>query len=207
MMSLCSCKKNEQKRNSMIVTSNNIVGQTNFTKDCANSFYIENGIPQFNFEVLGKEKNYRKSFLIDTLFRHFSYHFIIREYNQKAEYQRHTLAFFKPNNTQNENVVPSTLFNTFEFYNIKKNHYILSYVELNFSTKQYKKYIDNNYFKIYKDNVIIDIELSKKEFSKIFKEKTELLCDTVKIGDEFTDSWYLFKNNRLNKIIINPYID
>jgi hypothetical protein len=62
-------------------------------------------------------------------------------------------------------------------------------------------------FKIKYNNFLIDIGMKKADFAKIFKQNINRLCDTVNVHNDTDESWYVFKKNSLDKIIIESYID
>ena len=49
--------------------------------------------------------------------------------------------------------------------------------------------------------------MKKADFAKIFKQNINRLCDTVNVHNDTDESWYVFKKNSLDKIIIESYID
>jgi hypothetical protein len=75
----------------------------------------------------------------------------------------------------------------------------------NENTKKYKE--KANLFKIKYNNALIDIGMKKKEFAKIFEQEFNKLCDTINVHNDTDESWYLFRENTLDKIIIDSYID
>lgn len=75
----------------------------------------------------------------------------------------------------------------------------------NENTKKYKE--KANLFKIKHNNVLIDIGMKKEEFAETFNLDFKKICDTINVHNDTDVSWYLFKQNILDKVIIENYID
>lgn len=170
-------------------------------KNCTEFFYIEDGMPTPKFVDLSLE-SFSRPYLSDTLFVGFS------ESSITTKLKRYYLEFNHLAMLPTKSRFKFPVNNSFGFYKYPNETYGLAYVELNFPASYYKyRDGDKNLFKIVKDSSFIDIGISKQDFVKLFKATTQTVCDTVKIGDDSSDSWYLFKNDRLHKIILTPYTD
>jgi antitoxin component YwqK of YwqJK toxin-antitoxin module len=168
-------------------------------EECMDSFYEENVIPGFKFEKID-QKTFSKSYLSDTLFIGFSESMIT------INSERNYLEFAASENLSPANELNVKASNTFRFFKYTNDTYGLAYAELNFPASYYTHgYEDKDVFKIVKDSILIDIGLSKQDFATLFNADTKALCDTFKIGDDASDSWYLFRNDKLHKIILTPY--
>jgi len=171
--------------------------------ECISDILLEEAIPTFSFDNTYKNI----TFLIDTLFSDFHISHIKPIKNSNRNYLE-----------MSKNYAPSvsiktskTKENIYRFFiglnsiNIESvDTALLEYAEINFSTLQYKN-INREFFKIKKDTSIIDIGITKQEFANIFKKDVKQLCDTIFVGNETEESYYIFNDNKLKKVIFNFY--
>ena len=164
---------------------------------CVDVIYLDNVMPSFKFEnSIGR--TFSKSYLTDTLFVDFSKSTIITDLKYES------LEFSSWITLKKLNFVVG---NRYQFHKYRNGSYTLSLAELNFRSDDLRyRYIDKDLYKIAKDSSLIDIGMSKLAFAKIFETGSKAVCDTVKVGDDSSESWYVFKKDRLHQIIIMPYI-
>lgn len=211
---LFGCKNTEQTNLSNNDTDSNlkkegkITTKTSNVKNqitCISDIFIEGPIPTFGFDDAYKNK--RATFLLDTLFSNFYISHIKPIKNTDRNYLKAS-KYFSPS----ENIETlKTKENSYSFFigldsiNLKNNNtVILEYAELNFPTNHYKN-VNRELFKIKKDSSLIDIGMTKKEFANIFKKDVKQLCDTIFVGNETDESYYIFNDNQLAKVIFNFY--
>ncbi|NQX84762.1 MAG: hypothetical protein HRT67_02370 [Flavobacteriaceae bacterium] len=219
ILSLYNCKQVEKKNlpNKAADTLENTVeikdeitlknSETKNQKKCVTDIFLEGAIPTFNYKSIYKQNYSSNTFLLDTLFKNFNALHIKAVKNNNRNYTE-----FSQKHTPSANIKTSKIKeNTFGFFigldsiNIKDNKTnVLEYAQINFPTKYYKN-TNKDLFKIKKDSSLIDIGITKQEFALIFEKDTKKLCDTVFVGNETDESFYIFKEGKLNKIIFNFY--
>ena len=168
-------------------------------QECIGSLYQENVIPTFKFKT-SNTKPLSKAYLSDTLFIGFSESLIATDSDR--DYLEFSTQAVLPSTKESD---PKST-NTFKFFKYANNTYGLAHAEVNFPTSHYEE-AGKDMFKVVKDAALIDIGISKQDFSRIFKTDHKTMCDSVKVSDDTSDSWYLFKNDKLHKIILTPYTD
>ncbi len=199
---LKSEKKNSQK------TENRIKKTKKYQVTCTSGIYLTNEIPTFNYESKFPKKRYLVSFLLDTVFRNFyAVHLkpirnSNRNYLEISNYHSPSVNY-EPFKTK-ENIFG--FFLGLDSINVNKSKtYALEFAELNFSTKYYRN-VKRDLFKIKKDTSLLDIGMDKALFAKIFEKDVKTLCDTIFVGNETDTSYYIFKANKLIKVIFNFYV-
>ena len=207
---LCSCKT----RNTTSLKKND------FKK--INDMEV-NRVPTFEF-LNDKDLNERdltenKLFLPFKIFKIYN----IRDVNSEDNKQNYHYEISKHYNKDINSSIFSNKINKYVFYRAENDLLRLVSAEVTFNsdlifndnlfvksienenTKKYKE--KANLFKIKHNNALIDIGMKKEEFAKIFKQELNRLGDTIKIHNDTDESWYLFRENTLDKIIIDSYID
>lgn len=176
---------------------------------CIHTIYTK-ALPKYGFVTEHESFIYNESYLIDSLFQDFTASKIYYNWEDENNEDQYYLEFtmhFLPHGKE----LIGLRENKFRFVPRDDGKYIFSYAETTFNSTLYFKSLDLqekvNRFKIKIDTSYIDIGISKKHFATLFKKEVNKLCDTVKVGDDSSDSWYIFKNDTLNKIVVNPYID
>lgn len=168
-------------------------------EECLNFIYQENDIPTFKFEKTSK-RQFSKSYLVDTLFTGFS------ESSITTKSGRNYIEFRAWTNIPSKKNPNFRVNNSYSFFKYSNDTYGLADVHINFPANSYKN-LDKELYEIIKDSSRIDVGLSKQLFAQIFRTDAKLVCDTVQVSNDSSDSWYLFKNNRLHKIIMTLYTD
>lgn len=146
-----------------------------------------------------------------------------RDVNKENNKQNYHYEISKHYNKDINSSIFSNKINQYVFYRGENDLLRLVSAEVNFNSdlifsdtlffepieNQNEKKIKNkaDLFKIKYNNFLIDIGMKKTDFAKIFRQDVNRLCDTVNVHNDTDQSWYLFKENILDKIIIDSYID
>lgn len=211
MVCLFSCKqgKTNTEYNEMRIESdsaskieNEVIIDNKNKTECITDIFLDREIPAFNCSDCFYDKS--KSFLIDTLFRGFYVSYKETKINKPSNDRRQYLEFSQFYSPSPNVETLKSKENIFKFYLNKNGSIQLESVELNFPAEDYKN-VKREIFKVKKDSAFIDIGINKERFAIIFEKDLKILCDTIFVGNETNESFYIFKEDKLTKIIFNFY--
>lgn len=178
--------------------------------ECQNHIYFYNNFPTFGFEN-DFTVSFSSSFLIDTLFDGFMASYLDINIDNTLAGKRKYIQFEIYEQKKTSQNIAFTEKNTFNFH-IKPNGYCeFEFAEINSVFKNQVK--RTKWFSLSLDSVPINIGMLKTDFSNKFIGKTlspkdimRVMCDTISVIDDSSSSLFFFKDDRLNKIIVTPYV-
>lgn len=185
-------------------------------KDCESSILIRDGIPEFQFLQHRKVSKFSLTYLTDTVFKNFRVRKCYDDWQGEIDEDKHFFEFkyFLWPDSQNYLDVKE---NIITFSATDDGRYLLSQAEINFSFGRLSPIFQSGNpgfpesqlerLQFSHEDQIIEIGMSKKEFTETLSKKSSSLCDTVKVEDGFNKSWYFFSADTLRKIIFKPYVD